>query len=216
MSHRRPLVAVAVATIAVLAFSGCSASSEPSAGSGARGEKLTVQFTGVPISLNPALAGGGGSVVFTTLAYDPLIFLSGDGELVPDLATEWKFRDAENTQLELTIREGVTFHDGADLDAQAAADSMNYFMGAGGGQVGTVGPIDTIVAEDEDTLVITYKTPFPAGPAKLTQMNQLGLIIGPGGVKDPESLLTTMDGTGPYRYNPDESVAESSYVYDRW
>lgn len=215
MSQRRALAAAAISLAAALIVTGCSASSEPGA-DGTQNQNLTVQFTGVPISLNPALAGGGGSVVFTTLAYDPLIYLSGDGDLVPDLATDWKFRDAQNTQLELTIRDGVSFQDGTELDAEAAANSMNYFMKAGGGEVGTVGPIDTIVAEDEDTLLITYKTPFPAGPSRLTQMNQLGLIIGPDGLKNPDSLLTTMDGTGPYSYNPDTSVAESSYVYDRW
>lgn len=217
MSSRRRKTAAGVALVAsaALALTACSGSPEGTDADG-RGDSLTVQFTGIPISLNPALAGGGGSVVFTALAYDPLIYLSGDGELVPDLATEWEFRDAENTELELTIRDGVTFHDGSELTAQAAADSMNYFMGAGGGQVGTVGPIDTIVAEDDDTLVITYSSPYPAGPTKLTQMNQLGLIIGPEGVANPDSLLTSMNGTGAYQYNPDLSVAESKYVYDRW
>lgn len=218
MSSGRKSTAAGVALTAgaALILSGCAGPVEQTTNADGRGESLTVQFTGIPISLNPALAGGGGSVVFTTLAYDPLIYLSGDGELVPDLATEWKFRDDANTQLELTIRDGVSFHDGAELDAQAAADSMNYFMGAGGGQVGSVGPIDSIVAEDDDTLVITYSTSYPTAPSKLTQMYQLGLIIGPEGLADPDSLLTEMDGTGPYRYNPDTSVTESTYVYDRW
>lgn len=217
MSHRRPAVALlAIAAVTALTMSGCAASTDAATSDGGRGDKLALQFTGIPISLNPALAGGGGSVVYTALAYDPLIYLSGDGDLVPSLATEWSFRDADNTELELTIRDGVTFQDGAELDAQSVADSMNYFMGAGGGQVPTVGPIDTITAEDDDTVLITYASPYPAGPSKLTQLNQLGLIIGPEGVKNPESLLTTMDGTGQYRYNPDTSVAESSYVYDRW
>lgn len=219
MSSRRRYTATGVALVvtAALALSGCSGSPEQNSDSGGGGdETLAVQFTGIPISLNPALAGGGGSVVFTALAYDPLIYLSGDGELVPDLATEWKFRDDANTELELTIRDGVKFHDGSDLDAEAAANSMNYFLGAGGGEVGGLGPIDTVVAEDEDTVVITYSTPYPPGPTKLTQMNQFGLIIGPEGVADPESLLTSMDGTGQYKYNPDASVAESSYVYDKW
>ncbi|QAY60296.1 ABC transporter substrate-binding protein [Microbacterium protaetiae] len=216
MWQRRLALAGAIAITAALALSACSGPSDAQTTDGVRGDKLSVQFTGVPISLNPALAGGGGSVVFTTLAYDPLIYLSGDGKLVPDLATEWKFRDDENTQLELIIRKGVTFQDGAQLDAHAVANSMNYFMEAGGGQVGSVGPIDTITAEDDDTVLITYKTSFPAAPTRLTQANQLGLIIGPEALKNPESLLTTMDGTGPYTYNPDTSVAESTYTYDRW
>lgn len=216
-SRRRYTVAgVALVATAALTLSGCAGAPEQSSEAGGLGEKLTMQFTGIPISLSPALAGGGGSVVFTALAYDPLIYLDGNGELVPDLATEWSFRDDANTELELTIREGVNFQDGSELTAQAAADSMNYFMSAGGGQVGTVGPIDTIVAEDDDTLVITYSSSYPMGPTKLTQMNQLGLIIGPEGVADPDSLLTGMNGTGQYQYNPELSVAESSYVYDRW
>jgi peptide/nickel transport system substrate-binding protein len=216
MWQRRLALAGAIAITAALALSACSGPSNASSADGARGDQLNVQFTGVPISLNPALAGGGGSVVFTTLAYDPLIYLSGDGKLVPDLATAWKFRDDKNTQLELTIRKGVKFQDGSTMDAQAVANSMNYFMKAGGGNVGSVGPIDTIVAEDADTVLITYKSSFPDAPSLLTQMNLLGLIIGPEGLKNPDSLLTTMDGTGPYTYNPDTSVAESSYTYDRW
>lgn len=184
-------------------------------GGGERGDLLTVQFQGVPISLNPALAGTGGSTVFTYLAYDPLIYLSGEGELVPDLATDWEFLDADNTELELTIRDGVTFQDGSDLTAEAVAASLNYFLEAGGPSLAEAGPVESVEATDEDSVVITYASPFPDGPLRLTQGYAFGNIIGPDGLADPDSLLTTMNGAGQYSYNADESVAESSYVYDR-
>ena len=197
------------------ALAACSASDEPDT-SGGRGEQLTTQFPGVPISLNPALAGTGGSTVFTLLGYDPLIYMTGEGELEPDLATSWEFTDDTNTQLELTLREGVEFHGGGTLDADAVVESMNYFLEAGGSAVGNVGPIASVEAEDEDTVLITYDRPFPDGPQRLTQYYLIGMIIGPEGLADPDSLLTSMDGTGQYVYNADESVAESSYVYDRF
>lgn len=210
---RRAATITAAATVAV-ALASCTTT--PGGGGDAdRGDLLTVQFQGSPISLNPALAGTGGSTVFTYLAYDPLIYLSGDGELVPDLATEWEFLDADNTQLEVTLRDGVNFHDGSEVDAEAVAASMNYFLEAGGPSVGEAGPVASVEASGDDTVLITYESPFPDGPLRLTQGYMFGNIIGPDGLADPDSLLTAMDGAGQYRYNADESVAESSYVYDR-
>lgn len=214
-SHRAVKLAVAAAAtaIALTSLSACSTGSEEPAGE--RGALLTVQFSGVPISLNPALAGTGGSTVFTYLNYDPLIYRAGDGELLPDLATEWEYLDEENTRLELTIREGVKFQDGTELDAHAVAGSMNYFLSAGGPALGDIGPVESVEAIDDDTVVVTYSTSFPYGPERLTQYQMIGLIIAPAGVADPDSLLTQPNGTGQYLYNADESVAESSYVYDR-
>lgn len=205
---------ITAAVTVVAALASCTTSTEGEGGDG-RGDLLNIQFQGVPISLNPALAGTGGSTVFTYLAYDPLIYLTGDGELVPDLATEWEFVDEENTQLEVTLREGVTFQDGSELDADAVVGSMTYFLEAGGPSVGEAGPVASVEAVDDDTVLITYESPFPDGPTRLSQGFMFGNIISPAGVEDPDSLLTTMSGAGQYRYNADESVAESSYVYDR-
>ncbi|MEO5535354.1 MAG: ABC transporter substrate-binding protein [Pseudolysinimonas sp.] len=206
-------VAVAAAAIALTSLSACTTPA-PSPSS-ERGALLTTQFGGVPISLNPALAGTGGSTIFTYLAYDPLIYTAGNGDLLPDLATDWKFIDDNNTQLELTIRDGVKFQDGTDLDAAAVVGSMKYFLSAGGPSLADAGPIASVEAKDAQTVVVTYSTPFPTGPEKLGQYNMIGLIIAPAGVANPGSLLTKPNGTGQYIYNADETVAESTYVYDR-
>ncbi|HWL60463.1 MAG TPA: ABC transporter substrate-binding protein [Microbacteriaceae bacterium] len=202
-----------------LALSGCSpAAEQPAPTTSAApetGGELRIQFTGSPISLNPALAASGGSTVYTNLTYDPLIYLDAEGKLVPDLAESWEFVSDDNTVLELKLREGVSFHGGGELDATAAKASMDYFLGAGGQMVRQVGPIDEIEVVDATTLRIHYGTPFPDAPWTLTQYFQLGSIIGPDGLADPESLLTSSDGTGQYVYNADESVVDANYVYDR-
>lgn len=214
-SGLRRAVTIATAAALATALASCTAPAGGDTPTSGRGDLLTIQFQGPPISLNPALAGNGGSTVYTFLAYEPLIYMAGDGELVPDLAEEWEFTDEENTTLEVTLRDGVRFHDGSEVDAEAVAASMNYFLEAGGPGVGDAGPVESIEAVDDDTVVISYASPFPDGPTRLTQYYMFGNIIGPDGLADPDSLLTSMDGAGQYTYNADESVAESSYVYER-
>jgi peptide/nickel transport system substrate-binding protein len=43
----------------------------------------------------------------------------------------------------------------------------------------------------------------------------MGFIIGPKGLANPKSLLTTMDGTGAYTYDQQATVSGSKYVYKR-
>ncbi|WP_225848656.1 ABC transporter substrate-binding protein [Streptomyces sp. HPF1205] len=206
----RPRLAAAAAACAML-LAGCSGGGAGSQAS----TQLSLQFPGPPVSLDPAKAGNGGSTVFVSLAYDPLIYLSGNGQLVPDLATKWGFTDAGNKVFELTLRDGVKFSDGSALNAAAAAASMNYFLKAGGGLVGKAGPVAKIEAVAPMRIRITYKAPTPEAATTLTQYNGLGNLIGPKGLADPGSLLTSSDGTGQYIYDGATSVSGNRYVYKK-
>jgi peptide/nickel transport system substrate-binding protein len=212
---RRALLAAATAVAITLAASACSDSGAKEGTSGStRGGTLTTQFAGIPISLNPALGGSGGSAIFTALPYDSLVYQTGDGKLIPDLATKWSF-NSTNTELTLTIRKGVTFTDGEQLDAAAVKASIDYFLKAGGGDVRYAGPVDSVAAPSDDTVKITYTSPYPDGPFFLSQYWGVGQIIGPKGLADPKSLLTKSDGTGQYAYSAADSVTNSSYTYVR-
>jgi peptide/nickel transport system substrate-binding protein len=215
-ARRRGLAGVkaaAIAAVAALALAGCSGgpASSPSAGS----QKLTVQFTGPPVSLNPALAGNGGSAVFTALAYDPLVYLAGDGKLVPDLAQSWQYVGSDNKTFELTLRDGVKFSDGTAMDAQSVVGSLKYFLATKGPMVAKPGKIASIDAVGTNKVRITYATPNPDAALSLTQYDQFGLIISPKGVASPDSLLKSSAGTGAYIYDPQNSVTNSSYTYKK-
>jgi ABC-type transport system substrate-binding protein len=54
------------------------------------------------------------------LTYDRLIHTDAEGRAVPGLATEWAF-SPDGLALDLTLRPGVTFHDGTPFDAAAVA-----------------------------------------------------------------------------------------------
>ncbi|WP_426228197.1 ABC transporter substrate-binding protein [Pseudarthrobacter sp. DSP2-3-2b1] len=179
-----------------------------------RGAELRMQFTGPPTSLNPALAGTGGSTAFVSLAYDPLIFMDSKGEFVPALATAWRYVGDANTAFELTIRDGVTFADGSALTPEAVKASMDYFLKNAGPKALKVGPIESIEASGK-TVTLKYSSPFPEAEATFTQEWMFGNIISPAGLANPASLLVETKGTGQYQLSGGETVADSKYVYDR-
>jgi peptide/nickel transport system substrate-binding protein len=221
------LVAAVTAIAGCGGGSGSTASSGSPAGTGASdtgaggsggsggGATFTMQFAGPPISLNPALAGNGGSSVFTSLDYDPLIYLTGSGHYVPDLATSWHYVGQGHKAFQLTLRKGVTFTDGTAMTAKSVVASMKYFLTAGGGLLGGVGQIASITAPNSHTVLVRYKTPNPDAVSTMDQYAGIGSIIGPKGLANPKSLLTSSDGTGQYAYDNGASVANSVYTYTR-
>lgn len=208
---RRPVAlraAVAAATATALGACGTSTVSQIK-----DPRSLAVQFVGAPISLNPALGGNGGSAIFTALDYDPLIYLSNDGKLVPDLATSWRYVGEGNRVFRLKLRPGVTFSDGNKLTAGNAVRSMRYFLKAGGALVSDVGDIASIGAVGPMTVEVRYRTPNPDAAQTMTQYHGIGSLIGPAGLAKPGTLLTSSDGAGAYGYDAGRSVANSEYVY---
>ena len=64
-------------------------------------------------------------VIMGNLGWDGLMFLNLEtGEYEPLLATEWKWVD--DTTLELTLREGVTFHDGSTFGPEDVVYTVNH------------------------------------------------------------------------------------------
>ncbi|MDO5528983.1 MAG: ABC transporter substrate-binding protein [Paracoccus sp. (in: a-proteobacteria)] len=58
-----------------------------------------------------------GRIVFTALC-DKLIDVNENLELIPELATEWTVAE-DGLSIDMTLREGVVFHDGTEFDAEA-------------------------------------------------------------------------------------------------
>ena len=89
--------------------------------------RITIAITTEPSTLDPQNVNDRSSRVVTFNLFESLLGRASDTALVPVLATDlpeivdddtWRFQ----------VREGVTFHDGQALDAQAVADSMNRML----------------------------------------------------------------------------------------
>lgn len=216
MVNSRRLVPVAIAAVLVtgVACSGSSSGGGRRTGGGDSGT-LTMQFAGPPIAgLDPAHEAGGQSVVYTSLAYDSLIFEQPDGTLVPDLATRWTWQDKQNKVLQLTIRKGVKFSDGQLLTPAGVAQWLEYFKNGNSIRSYELAEMASATVSG-DTVTITLNSPNPNLPLLLTQTYGAGFVASPAAMAKKGSMDAATDGAGPFKLDPAQTVGGDHYTYVR-
>ncbi len=117
------------------------------------------------------------------------------GEVLPMLATSWERLD--DRTLQFTLRQGVTFHDGAPFNAEAVATSINYMWTADLSQTltGTIGAELTAEVVDEYTVNVAAAAPDQILLEKLYFV----VISSPKQINEaPETYASQLIGTGPY------------------
>ncbi|MFS4581474.1 ABC transporter substrate-binding protein [Phaeobacter sp. C3_T13_0] len=124
---------------------------------------------------------------------ETLVDADSNGKLLPGLATEWSA--SENGLVwTLTLREGVTFHDGAALDGAAVAKSLGRSRDNGG--LLSKAPISEIRPSGDLSVEIEMTEPFAMLPAMLAEYRSA--IIAPSTIAE-DGAVTGLIGTGPYR-----------------
>lgn len=135
----------------------------------------------------------------TTLfpAYDRLVHLAPTGEFIPGLATDWQFSE-DGLTLTLTIREGVTFHDGAPFDAEAVKVNLDRATSIEGSSVATdLNAIESVTVVDPTTVEIALSRPNVALIGSFS--DRAGIMVSPQAIADGVNLDEQMVGAGPYR-----------------
>lgn len=145
-------------------------------------------------SYDPSQAQEGHFMPFFQAVYDPLIRRLPNGDLVPMLATEWTYDDAQ-TALTLKLRDDVTFSDGTKFDAAAAKANLDAFRAGTGPQAGTLSTVTSVDVVDDYTITINLSAVTPALPIYLS--NAAGLMASPAAL-GTEGLATVPVGSGPY------------------
>ncbi|WP_269758214.1 ABC transporter substrate-binding protein [Thalassobacillus sp. C254] len=131
---------------------------------------------------------------------ETLVKINEDLELEPWLAESWEQVD-DNTW-EFKIKEDITFHDGAQLDAQAAADSLERAFEVNP-SIEAALHIEEVEATDQ-TLVIHTTQPNPMLVSELVNPNTAITQV-----QTEEDIKTRPVGTGPFKVNdfePNNSV----------
>ena len=214
MTHKpSPMLAAATATAALIGLiSACSSG----AGTGGKsGSALTIGIVSAPNSLDPTLGGNNAEgLIYSDLAYAPLITLNGDGSLSPGLATSWKYTDATLTTFTLSLRPNAKFSDGSPVTASAVVNSLRRTKTAVGGLVTAyANMIKSADATGPYTVVLHLAQRNPSIALVLTQRFLVGDIIGPRGLANPKALTTSTDGAGQYTLDSSGTVANQTYTY---
>ncbi len=118
------------------------------------------------------------------------------GEVLPLLATSWEWVDDRTIQF--TLREGVTFHDGSPLNAEAVAVSINYMWEAElvNDLTGFVGVLS---AEAVDENVVNVVSAAESDPILLEKMYFVVISSAKQIQEAEETYSTQLVGTGPYK-----------------
>ncbi|WP_300345425.1 ABC transporter substrate-binding protein [Nesterenkonia sp.] len=225
---RRGFLGAASAAGGALALTGsahASASAEQDKFPAGEDGRIIIAAMSRPASLDPGLATDMESERIIRQIFEPLLGIDKEtGALAPRLAEEW---DVSNDQLRytFTLREDVTFHDGSPLNAEAVvanierAGRLDYLYGFGnisrstplafptvfGNFLGTEDCVlDSVEAEDDDTVVLTLSEPVSFLLQALT-LPAFG-IASPQVLSDSDPGLVSRRpvGTGPYRLHPTE------------
>lgn len=146
-------------------------------------------------------------IQYIRCAYDSLIYYDEKGNIVGDLASEWKI-DSDAAEITFTLKQGVVFSDGTPCNADAVKWNIEQYKTAGRSETNN---IESVEAVDDHTVKI-----------KLTQWNSssfesIGFFIyymSPTAFKEKgiDWMRKNTCGTGPFTVKNFEQGVSVTYV----
>src|SRR3954447_22172717 len=151
------------------------------------------------------------------MVFDTLFGLDSQYKPSPQMVAG--FNTEEDGKLwTLGLRVGLKFHDGEPVRAQDCVASIQRWSkrDAFGGAL--MAATDELSAPDDRTIVFRLKRPFPLLPAALAKTPGFNPVIMPERLAktDPNTQVTEVVGSGPYRFKADERIPGARAVYERF
>lgn len=166
--------------------------------------------------LDPTFAGIPHTRSHGYLIFDTLYGLDENFVAKPQMV-EGHTVDAGGTVWELTLREGLRFHDGTPVLACDAVASIRRCGLREGFCQALSAATDELAALDDRRLRFRLKQPFPLLPEALAGLGAITPVILPerlaGG--DPAKPISEMIGSGPYRFVAQDFVTGEHAAYER-
>lgn len=196
---RRPARRLAAAAATAAAFALVLAACSPSTDSGATADvdpdgSLTFGYFEPATSLDPHQGTSSQDVPWLLPVYAGIFSYAADGSVAPGLAESWELTEESLT---ITLRDGLTFHDGTVLDADAVVANMERAMTLETSTVkADLSSVASVEAVDDLTVVFELSAADAALPAKLA--DRAGMIISPAAFDDGTNLAIDPVGAGPW------------------
>ena len=143
--------------------------------------------------------------LFIENVFDQLLFNEQNGGVGPEAAVEWEMNE-DNTAITVTLREGMTTHDGSPVDAEMVAwDIENRITDPerGVAMYNQFNPwYDSVEVVDDLTLTINFNGPTPHAA------DLLALLI----IADPDMFVKD-DGTEALGNEEDKQIGSGAFQF---
>ncbi len=136
----------------------------------ANAESLRWARAGDSLTLDPHAQNEGPTHTLAHQIYEPLLHRDMSAQVIPALATSWAPLDSDPTIWEFNLREGVTFHDGAEFNADDVVFSLNRAMSETSAMKELLASVAEVIKVDDMTVHIRTEGPNPLFPNNLTNL----------------------------------------------
>ncbi|MTB88116.1 ABC transporter substrate-binding protein [Aeromicrobium senzhongii] len=184
-------------------------------GSGDSDRALRVAAASDASSLDPIRGNAGTDHVLLYPLYDTLVSYSTGLEPEPGLAESWEQKSP--TELTLKLREGLTFHDGEPLDAEAVVYNAERALGEGSNIQADLASVEKVTADDE--LTVTYHLKAADASLLLVLADRAGMMVSPKAAEAASGDLSTKPvGAGGWKFKEWKrgSVLKVTKFADYW
>ncbi|WP_306007110.1 ABC transporter substrate-binding protein [Aquicoccus porphyridii] len=175
---------------------------------GASAETLRWARAGDSLTLDPHAQNEGPTHTLSHQMYEPLIIRDMTGAFQAALATDWAPKADNPDVWVFNLRQGVTFHDGADFTAEDVVFSINRAKSENSNMKELLNSIVEVRAVDDHTVEFVTDGPNPILPSNLTNL----FMMDKGWAEANDSVdvqqveagektfaSSNTNGTGPYK-----------------
>ncbi|MCF6231887.1 MAG: ABC transporter substrate-binding protein [Rhodobacteraceae bacterium] len=173
----------------------------------AQAETLRWARAGDALTLDPHAQNEGPTSALAHQIMEPLLIRDMTGQIVPALATEWAPSPDDPNVWKFKLREGVTFHDGAEFDSEDVVFSFNRAMTPDSDYKELLASVKEVRADGKYGFEIVTDGPNPIMPSNLTNLfimdkgwaeaNNAVKVQDYEGGEDTHAARNA-NGTGPY------------------
>lgn len=150
------------------------------------------------------------------MVFDTLFGMDSRFRVSPQMA-QGATTEQDGLTWRITLRDGLSFHDGTPVLARDAVASIRRWGVRDGFGQSLLAACDEIAAPDDKTIAFRLKQRFPLLTEALGKASPSICPIMPErlALTEPFVQVTEMVGSGPYRFKPDEHVPGARVVYER-
>jgi peptide/nickel transport system substrate-binding protein len=150
------------------------------------------------------------------LVFDTLYGMDNNWQAQPQMVAGHVVSDGGKLW-ELTLRDGLTFHDGTKVLARDAVASIKRWGQRDAFGAELLARTDEMTAPTDKLIRLRLNKPFALVPDALAVIISVPVIVPERLAKtDPFRPVTEMVGSGPYRFVASERVSGSRVVYERF